>query len=249
MFLILMLVAGQVLAKFGAVESSLEFEEKTLQKLENLRKLLGESRQVAEMRVLSQILVQSKVFSELIENKNLKEFLNDAEASGKFRLYLHQYICNSPFLLGNENMIDLVNAFVTYWLDLGYITVRLHVAEHKKSYLEDIECFFEDEIATRNLKFVNDDFILKFKRDIDFRFNIEDGIKNRVEVVYWNKYNSDDERHFYEKLFEMIDRGLFDNDIKEFLAWKTDTTTKMRTLNLHISHMKQEIIDCEEDKY
>ncbi|RZF32577.1 hypothetical protein LSTR_LSTR017060 [Laodelphax striatellus] len=210
--------------------------------------MLADSKQTAERKVLSQLLVQNKIFLDFMKNQDMNDFLNDVEAFGKFRLYLHHYICNSPFLLGNENMIKLVNAFVTYWLDLGYMTTRLHEADHEKTYFKDIKIFLEDRVAIRNLNFVDKPFLLSFSRDVELRMNIENAIEHRVEVVSWNKYNSDDERHFYERIFEMIDRGVFNDDIKTFLAWKTDTTTKMRALNSHISEMKQDIIECEQDE-
>ncbi|XP_022207948.1 uncharacterized protein LOC111064509 isoform X5 [Nilaparvata lugens] len=244
MFLILMLVAGQVLMPdVAGKEAGKNYPGKIATTIQSIESMILEEYEKSQPQYVAALIMSNPYFNDLVPGE-VSDFIKDDGANKKFELYLHTYIQDYTFLSKDSNMKQLIDAFITsYWPPSRYtdsMPARYPEGGYKDRYVDDVMSFLDCKNLIADLEFVNETFIDTLSKDSKLQANLNTAIFNRLWLVMTNNVNTHDERRFYLRLFKLLDEGTFNNDIEEFMEWRKIMQESIENISLQLNDLKKQ---------
>ncbi|XP_022207951.2 uncharacterized protein LOC111064509 isoform X9 [Nilaparvata lugens] len=210
MFLILMLVAGQVLVGLG--------EEMSLMRMmrQKVYDIMMEVYDDQDEIFLMQAILRSDALLKSLQENDVDAFLENKEAFEKFKIYMTSYCIHYELLAKYSSLSNLLTDFIEKRL-IGDLFVTSFMREPNFEYINELKNALDDYKFNNNY---GENQISRLKLLLNktkYHQKIVSIINNRLDIWMRNAYNMDEERTFYKKLFLVIDDSNFYSQIQNFI--------------------------------
>ncbi|XP_022207950.2 uncharacterized protein LOC111064509 isoform X7 [Nilaparvata lugens] len=244
MFLILMLVAGQVLVILEVSGDQQNRENRNTY----VRQLILDAYNQEEVEALTEFIIDSVSFHNFLKKNTHESSTWTNIRTGSFKTFQESVFayCKGLIELNRiPHLILAINAFIDYWPNREISSER-DTRELKQPSKYTKEGFSKPDYHLKlmefirspecRLSFVNDEFVGKIQSN-GMTSKIKETIDNRISIAIQNNLNYKDERIFYDKLFRAIDDGDFQDALLAYDDWLEDTTLNYKEVVEYLSEV------------